>query len=364
MSQSMLRYKFITPALLCSLFLSLVFLSCKKEPAAVILVNRTCLTDNVTSAQALYYGTEEGTKPGQFVAGSKATLKTALDAAINVLADSASTKEDVTNACAQLQAAITAYEANKIAEVAAANLIGFWKFDGSPADSSGHGNNGVLTQGANLAVGPITYYGGGMPFLTVDRFGRANMAYHFDHGGNIEVPYTSSLNPSTEMSISLWCKKDTAGRTINPNTYTMVALNRWNGYKYQWQETNRPFYTVRVIPPDSPANYINRDDNLSLDNEVWYQVAVTFKSGQMIFYVDGIKVATWTDFTGTAIPVPPSINFVIGQDLPTSQYQTVDGDFQVTWGGFWTGDLDEVMFYNVALTEQQVGAIYDNQKSP
>ena len=29
-----------------------------------------------------------------------------------------------------------------------------------------------------------------------DRFGRAGMAYHFDNGGNIDVPYKASLNPT------------------------------------------------------------------------------------------------------------------------------------------------------------------------
>jgi hypothetical protein len=35
----------------------------------------------------------------------------------------------------------------------------------------------------------------------------------------------------------------------------------------------------------------------------------------------------------------------------------------VAWGGFWTGDLDDAMFYNIALSDAQVKSIYDNQKS-
>ncbi len=84
----------------------------------------------------------------------------------------------------------------------------------------------------------------------------------------------------------------------------------------------------------------------------------------MNFYVNGDLVKSWTDVPGTPITVSNTINFVIGQDLPTSQYTTVDGDpHYVNWGGFWTGDLDDAMFYNIALDAAQVKSIFDNQNT-
>jgi hypothetical protein len=100
-----------------------------------------------------------------------------------------------------------------------------------------------------------------------------------------------------------------------------------------------------------------------LDNEVWYHVIVTFKPGEMDFYINGDLVKSWTNTPLPAITLVTPINFVIGQDLPTSQYLTVDGDFQVAWGGFFSGDIDDVMFYNIALDGPQVKSIFDNQKS-
>ena len=90
------------------------------------------------------------------------------------------------------------YQSHFIKEIAAANLIGFWKMNGNANDSSGNGNNGVVTAGH-------AFYGAGTPTLTADRFARANMAYHFDKGGNIDVPYKASLI-HRQMSISLWAK--------------------------------------------------------------------------------------------------------------------------------------------------------------
>ena len=189
------------------------------------------------------------------------------------------------------------------------------------------------------------------------------MCYHFDHGGNIEVPYTTALNP-TQMTISLWCKKETAGREINTDTYTMTSLNRWNGYKFQLQSANLTFYTVKAVEASGDTVYYDRDNaGAALLNEVWYHVAVTFKPGEEDLYINGVLAKKWTNVPGTPVTVSNTINFVIGQDLPTDKYLTVDGDYQVAWGGFWTGDLDDVMFFNVALSSKQIKSIYNSQKT-
>ena len=39
------------------------------------------------------------------------------------------------------------------------------------------------------------------------------------------------------------------------------------------------------------------------------------------------------------------------------------GNFLVDYGGFWTGDMDDVMFYNIALTGPQVQSIFNNQNT-
>jgi len=356
MKQSKILFKFITTAVLGSLFLSIIFLSCKKEEVEPVTVDKTCLIINLPIATSLYDGAVEGTLVGQYEVGSKAAFKTVIDAANAVASDANATQDDATNACAQLAAATTTFNSHLITAIAPENLIGFWKFDGNTADSSGKGNNGVLTTGA-------AYYGAGIPTLTSDRFNRSNMAYHFDMGGNVEVPYTTALNPP-QMTISLWCKKSIDGRLINPNTYTMLSLNRWNGYKFQLQENNFVFFTTRAIKPAGDTAYFDRDTNpFALNNEVWYHVAVAFKSGEEDLYINGVLVKQWVDVQGTPITVSSAINFVIGQDLPTDKYLTVDGDFQVAWGGFWTGDLDDVMFYNIALSAPQINSIYQGQKT-
>lgn len=363
MKSSVLTIKFMKHALLWCFVLGIAFVSCgKKDSTPAIPVDKAALKASIDTAQDLNDNTVEGTKPGQYEVGSKAALTSALNSSKTVYTDASAKQTTVNNTVAQLNAAIAAYRSHLIKEIAAANLIGYWKMNGNANDSSGNANNGTVKQGA-------AYYGGGTPSLTADRFGRANMAYHFDMGGNIDVPYKASLNPA-QMSISVWVKWSSAGRTINTDTYTMVAMNRWNGYKFQLQQTHLPFYTVKVLAAPGDTTIYDRDtgDGFSITENTWRHLVVTFKDGVESFYIDGDLVKTWDAASsrpvpGNALTLANPIDFVIGQDLPTNKYLTVDGDFQVAWGGFWTGDMDDVMFYNVALDGPQVKSIYTNQKT-
>ena len=358
MTQTTMRFRFFKLFMVWTMVLGTIAISCSKKDStpATPPADKTALAASIAVATALNTNTVEGTKPGQYEVGSKTALNTALTASVAVNNNATASQASVNNAVAQLNAAIAAYQGHLIKEIAAENLVGYWKFNGNTNDSSGHGNNGVATTGA-------AFYGAGTLAAANDRFGRAGMAYHFDHGSNVDVPYSSSLNPS-QMTISLWAKWTSTGRSINSDTYTMVAMKRWLGYKFQLQSGHLPFYTARVVKAVGDTTIYDRDDaGTAVPENEWHHLVVTFKSGVEDFYIDGDLVKEWTDVPGDAATVADQIDFVIGQDLPTNKYLTVDGDFQVAWGGFWTGDMDDVMFYNVALSGPQVKSIYNNQKT-
>jgi Concanavalin A-like lectin/glucanases superfamily len=365
MKSSFLQFKFIKATLIWTLLLGLIITSCSKKSSTPPPppADKTTLKASIAIAQGLNDNTAEGTKPGQYEVGSKAALTAALTASKAVDADASATQVSVNNTTAQLNAAIAAYASHFIKEIAAANLIGYWKMNGNTNDSSGNGNDGVATAGH-------AYFGAGVLTSVADRFGRAGMAYHFDNGSNIDVPYKASLNPA-QMSISAWVKWSSTGRTINTDTYTMLAMNRWNGYKFQLQSGHLPFYTVKVVKGTAVGDttiYDRDDAGTAVAEDTWVNLVVTFTSGVENFYINGDLVKTWDATSsgpvpGDAFTLASPIDFVIGQDLPTSQYLTVDGDFQVAWGGFWTGDMDDVMFYNIALDGPQVKSIFTNQNT-
>lgn len=362
MKSTIAKWKFFRLGLLATLLMGIVLVSCDKDdPAPSTPTDKTALSSAIATANGLLANTVEGTHPGQYEVGSQAALAAALAAANSVYNNPDATQAAINNATQQLLAAIAAYQGHLIEEIAASSLVGFWKMNGNTNDSSGNNRHGVATTGH-------PFFGAGTLSSTADRFGRANMAYSFDKGANIQVPYSAALNPQA-MSISLWAKWTSTGRTLNPDTYTFVALNRWNGYKFQLQGGHLPFYTVKVLRGPGDTTIYDRDDaGVPIIENEWHHIVVTFQSGTMSFYIDGDHVKTWDASTpnpvpGTALTLPTPIDFVIGQDLPTDKYLTVDGDFQVAWGGFFTGDMDDVMLYNIALSGPQVHSIFVNQNT-
>ena len=146
----------------------------------------------------------------------------------------------------------------------------------------------------------------------------------------------------------------------------MVSMNRWNGYKLQFQDSPKAFFTVKanVAGVVDPA-YYDRDNASPLVTQgQWWHIVVTFGGGHMIFYLNGVMVKDWDNTPGTAISQSAApVNLVFGQDLPSTGYSTVDGSPNyVNWGGFYIGALDEVRMYKSVLTASQVTSIYTVEK--
>ena len=72
------------------------------------------LTDAVTAANTLHNGAAEGTEPGEYAEGSKATLQTAIEAADAVATKENVTKAEVDKGIADLQTAVNAFKAGKV----------------------------------------------------------------------------------------------------------------------------------------------------------------------------------------------------------------------------------------------------------
>ncbi|MGF7216036.1 hypothetical protein GGR92_002201 [Spirosoma lacussanchae] len=338
--------------MLCLLFT--LFQACKKDDGPdVAPVDKAALRARLDSANTLHNNAVEGTAIGRYEVGSKAVFKTAIDAATTVSNDNNATQTAVNNANVNLGQAITTFRSKQVAEIAPDKLVLHMLFNGNANDASGKGFNGTLKTGG-------AQWGAGLPVLTADRFGNANRAYYFDKGGNIEIPYNSVLNPSKEITISMWIKRD----TTRASNY-LLALNRWNGYKIQLQEANKVFFTVKTTT--GPKDKDN--ESVTLARNKWYHIATTYKSGEMNFYIDGTLVKSWTDVTGDLAPVKSTINMTIGQDLPTSLYQNNEKDdadgnnFNGPWGGYYTGAMDDVRIYNAVLTSTQITSLYNAEKS-
>src|SRR6201996_366925 len=203
---TMNRNKFLTYIFygVAIVLLAGVTASCKKNSSpASYNTNTAALTAAIDSLTNVYNSTTDGTKPGQYAPGARAALDSVIALATEVSTSTAYTQQQINNALNNLLAAGTTFTSQLIQQVSSANLMGYWEFNGNAADSSGTGNNGVLQTGWVGTSAATAVDGGTLPVLVADRFGRPNMAYYFNNGATVKVPYNANLNPET-FTILLW----------------------------------------------------------------------------------------------------------------------------------------------------------------
>ena len=329
--------------------------SCSDDDDPTVVV-KTALLAKINEADSLILHTQEGTANGQYAAGSQATLQALIDIAETVYADVDATQLEVDASVVNLTAAITAYLAAEITPIAADALIGHWAFDDGTGttvtDYSDNGFDGTFKTGN-------TGFGAGDPTWATDRHGNANKAIAFNEGAFVEVPYNTALNPA-QMTIACWVY---ANRVRENNRF--LGLHSWNGYKFQLQSANKPFFTAA-----SADGIYDKDTEPALDTLNWYHVAVSYGGGEMVFYVNGVETITHEGLTGNLVTVSGH-NLTFG--VSTSKFAATADNYDVdthadyhviplAWGGYFNGILDEVRMYNTVLTPTQIAAIYALEK--
>jgi hypothetical protein len=328
-----------------------IFSSCKKEDEKEPTnVDKTELQAVYDEAVALHDGAAEGTNPGEYAAGSKAELQTVIDAAKTVLDDDYTTEATVAALETQLTTAIDVFKGKRIEPVSSEYLIAQWLFNGDATDASGNGHDGELKSGHTnvyAAGSPV------VPVLVADRFGNAESAYYFDQGANIEVPYSSDLNPSQELAISVWIKMES-----QDNNDYIVSLDRWIGYKLNLQSEDKLYFTIRKqTDPDTWEFVVDDDSNpYAVNANEWVHVVCSYGSAGVIrFFANGVKVREISDRGVTGDLMQVTKNLCIGQQLPTDDYISEEAG---ATDGYFKGTIDDLRMYNKALSDAEALSIY------
>ncbi|RVU00691.1 LamG domain-containing protein [Mucilaginibacter limnophilus] len=327
--------------------------ACKKEdkkdsiPGSV-----TDITEAIASANELYTEAVEGKMAGNYAVGSKAEFKKAIDLATLVKDNGTYNQREVNNATANLNRAITAFQSRIIQDVSADNLIAQWRFTGNADDVSGNGHNGTFMTGI-IGPGTAPVDGKTLPKLIADRFNEQNSALEFDNGAYVEVPFTADLNPKA-FTISLWIRR----RVTFADNY-MLSLNTYNGFKFQLQGNNFLFLTIHA---DNGYKDVDSNPGVIPEN-AWTFATVSYTNGTMKFYINDKLVKT-VPVTGTPVTLSTPVNLVIGQSLPKSILNFTDqtSPFYYWGAAYFKGDLDDIRFYNKALSDAEVLSIYTMEK--
>src|SRR6185503_4648639 len=212
-------------------------------------------------------------------------------------------------------------------------LLAYYPFNGTPADASGHGNNGTLFNGVQL---------------TTDRQGRTNSAYSFDGVDDyIQVPGGNNLNPSGALSIALFFSPARSGQQT-----LLGKIDNTNGVGAQFQMgmdfSSYPGVLFGVYPVTNgcatpPANgaYVNTGGPLVQDQ--WYCLVGTFENGVQKIYLNGALIQT-TTVAWPALNQCPNAGIQIGRWW--------SGDLQS-----FQGKIDELRIYDRAINQDEVNAL-------
>ncbi len=212
----------------------------------------------------------------------------------------------------------------------AANLLASYDFEGNANDGSGNGLNGSIVDGQLVSSGKLG----------------AGEALQVDDAGYADLGSPASLDFATgDWTVTAWFKTGMTG-TGDDNKGTIVGKGGDNsgGHRYAliMSETNEG--AVTLVTDDNVTKVVV-DSMTTTNDDEWHFVAGQREGTSIEIYIDGYLEGTGTaaadyDLSGTA-----QHNAYIGAITNNS-----DGSLYK----FFIGLLDDVRFYNGALTDGEI----------
>ena len=215
-------------------------------------------------------------------------------------------------------------------------LVAYYPFYGDATDKSGNGNDGKVI-GATL---------------TKDRNGYPNHAYRFE-GGHVLI---SNPNKFLDRSFSLVANTKLNDVPLVSSEFQevgiLVAEFRYHGISYRIYPKNkqRVLITLREPSGDSKTRVVQANHPINDPKSYHHFVAVADAGKQSLaLYVDG-EFKQQVSWTGKIASSKASEkNWVLGKMYPK------ESNWQKR---VLNGSIDEVRFYNRALSTQEVKELY------
>jgi len=204
-------------------------------------------------------------------------------------------------------------------------IVSYYKFDGDATDSAGS-NDGTVTGATNGSS-----------------YGKINEGYNFD-GSNDYI--NSNYNPTSRaaFSISFWAK------TSSTTDFTLLLFN----YKVSGGVRGHALYhrgsyiQSSLYISGNNAGDINQVLSTTGWNDGdWHHYVITYDGTTQNIYIDGSDEKASTTYTQTGA-LPQGISYYIG----CRNKGTPDR--------FLPGDIDEVGFWNRAISSSEVTELYNS----
>jgi hypothetical protein len=199
-------------------------------------------------------------------------------------------------------------------------LIGYWKLDSNANDNSGYGNDGTIV-GAGIVAGKL------------------GNALYFDGTDIVSIPQSSSLNLSTDQTLSAWVKYTTNGTNVR-----VIIEKRASGgsINYRMYETLAGLLGCEWYDGTSDIGAFST--TVKNDDQWHYTVCVRDSvNNRGYIYVDGVMNQNVSDTT------------VDANILNAGNLWFAVGGLGIQ---YFNGTIDDVKLYNRALSQSEVESAY------
>lgn len=176
------------------------------------------------------------------------------------------------------------------------------------------------------------------------------------------------------MTFSAWVKlpagKEAKGGLLSFNGTAAEAV--WPSFVFLFDnynaDTDEQWFNGRIdflSVEGKPAMWPNSASTEYAKKDTWIHIARTFdvQSGHWVNYANGVKVGEG-DFLVNDQPVGP-IKSAFASDCNALYIggwaSRIEGKAADAWQGYFPGAIDEVRFYNMPLTEDQVNKLYKEE---
>jgi len=210
-------------------------------------------------------------------------------------------------------------------------LVGCWKFDeGSlvtAIDTSGSGNDGMMVNTTYSEPPPESLSTSSLKFNNTN----SGNAYSY-----ITIPDSSSLRPSSGLTLAAWVKTDTNEGRLRVIISKQYGSSNHDSFVLWCHDDGRLWFSlegVGVIQAGQPPL-----------NE-WHHIVATYNGSFMRLYMDGVEQSSGAA-TGSILYDNNTV--LIGADSNQADHTPDEG---------WSGFIDEVLIYNRALNQTEIAQI-------
>lgn len=289
-------------------------------------------------------------------------LSELVNSATALVAKGGLTQDKVDALVVSLQNALATFKEAKYADVPASAIVfGLSMNEGTGTSIKTTGSNKWT---AEFVTGPTEHFGtdAAAPKWVEGKKGKA---LEFSNGAALHISdYAPTALEGSAFSISCWLKPS----VVRAGNY-VLSYNYWESFKFQVQDGSKPFLTAKT---DNGAcvDMDNESDN-SVPVNTWTHVTVTcdFATKTCCFYINGQLTKEWTkdnwsnkmnSYTpadGKKLPIVVGACTTLAEAKTWSWYPEKP---DATNFDCFFGAIDELYYYNVALTAGQVSKIYNN----